>query len=116
MSSDVSPYLVEGARLLAEGDYFMSHETLEEHWIDAPESERDLLQGLIHVAVGLLHHEKGNLKGAGLQFRKATKRLEGYPATHETVDLEAVRAFLDEAEEKLDSGVTLTPPPVLKST
>lgn len=100
---------------MAEGDYFMSHETLEEHWIDAPESERDLLQGLIHVAVGLLHHERGNVKGAGLQFRKASRRLEGYPPTHETVDLEAVRAFLVEAESKLESDETLTPPPVLKN-
>ncbi|MEX2586457.1 MAG: DUF309 domain-containing protein [Actinomycetota bacterium] len=114
MNPEVSPYLVEGARLLAEGDYFMAHETLEEHWIDAPESERDLLQALIHVAVGLLHHEKGNLKGAGLQFRKARRRIEGYPQTHETVDLEAVRDFLAGAENNLDGGVTLTPPPVLK--
>lgn len=88
-----SPYLIEGARLLAQGDYFLSHETLEEHWVEAPPQDRDLLQALIHVAVGLLHHEKGNLKGARLQFGKAAARLDGYPQTYEGVDVASVRSF-----------------------
>lgn len=115
MAEQISPYLVEGARLLAGGDYFLSHETLEEHWVDAPEPERDLLQALIHVAVGLLHYEKQNLKGARLQFDKAARRLEGYPDTHEVVDLKSVREFLAGAEEAMQTGQKMAPPPILRS-
>ena len=41
-----SPYLVEGIRLFRAGEYFLAHETLEEHWAEAPASERPFLQGL----------------------------------------------------------------------
>lgn len=116
MAHDVSPYLEEGARLLAEGDYFLSHETLEEHWIDAPESERDLLQALIHLAVGFLHYEKGNGKGARLQFGKASRRIEGYPEEHPVVDLRSVRAFLAGVPERIEEGADLEPPPILRTS
>lgn len=93
-----SVYLDEGLRLYREGDYFMAHETLEEHWAEAPESERDFLQGLIHVCVGLHHRHRGNGKGAALQFRKAVQRLAAYGAEHQGVDLARLREFLAEPE------------------
>ncbi|MGQ0680498.1 MAG: DUF309 domain-containing protein [Actinomycetota bacterium] len=93
----VSVYVEEWARLVAAGDYFLAHETLEEHWVDAPEQDRPMLQGLIHLAVGLLHHSKGNAKGASLQFAKAGRRLEGYPDAHLGVDVAAAREFLAQA-------------------
>jgi predicted metal-dependent hydrolase len=111
----MSPYLVEGIRLFNEGDYFWSHETLEEEWAEAPEEDRDFLQGLIHLAVGLLHHGKGNAKGARLQFTKASKRLDSYPDTYRGVDVGAVRTFLSQANASVDSGESLTPPTLIKS-
>lgn len=88
----------------------MSHETLEEHWAEAPEEERNFYQGLIHLAVGFLHHDKGNQKGAGLQFKKASRRLEGYPDEYHGIDLAGVRSFLNDAPECLENGETLIPP------
>ena len=105
-----SPYIDEGLRLFAAGDYFLAHETLEEHWVEAEEAERDFLQGLIQLSVGLLHAGRGNTRGALLQFRKSTARLEGYPDVHEGIDLAAVRTFLAEAPAKLEAGEPLTPP------
>jgi predicted metal-dependent hydrolase len=110
----MSPYLVEGIRLFNQGDYFMSHETLEEHWVEAPEEDRDFLQGLIHLAVGFLHHGRGNAKGALLQFSKASKRLESYPDAYQGVDVAAVRQFLSEAKESVDSGRSLERPTLIK--
>jgi predicted metal-dependent hydrolase len=111
--TDVSPYVVEWARLLETGDYFLSHETLEEHWVDAPKEDRDLLQGLIHLAVGFLHHTKGNAKGAKLQFDKASKRMEGYPDAHLGVDVAKAREFLRSVPDRLEAGETLQPPHLL---
>lgn len=105
-----SPYLDEGVRLFEAGDYFLAHETLEEHWVEADASERDFLQGLIQLSVGLLHANKGNRKGALLQFRKSASRLEGYPDVHQGIDLAAVRTFLASAPSRLEAGDPLTPP------
>lgn len=110
---DVSPYVTEWARLLEAGDYFLSHETLEEHWVEAPEEDRLMLQALIHLAVGFLHQTKGNTKGAGMQFSKAIRRIEGYPDAHLGVDVAAVREFLGGVEEQIRRGVPLKAPKVL---
>lgn len=111
--TEISPYVTEWARLLAAGDYFMSHETLEEHWAEAPEEDRLMLQALIHLAVGFLHHTKGNARGAGLQFSKAARRLEGYPDAHLGVDVAKAREFLSDVDRKLREGEALEPPALL---
>ena len=92
-----SPYVDEGVRLFNEGEYFLAHETLEEHWVDAPKEQRDFLQGLIHLAVGMLHRTKGNTAGMTLQFKKAQNRLRSYSSLHDGVDLDAIRDFLARA-------------------
>lgn len=108
-------YLVEGVRLFEAGQYFLSHETLEEHWAEAPEEDRKFYQGLIHLAVGFLHYGKGNLKGTRLQFDKASKRLSDYPEVYQQVDLALVRGFLQAAPQALEKGETLSPPKLLRS-
>jgi hypothetical protein len=105
-----SPYLDEGIRLFVAGDYFLAHETLEEHWVEAEAQDRNFLQGLIHLSVGLLHAGRGNTKGALLQFRKSASRLEGYPDVHHGVDVAGVRSFLADAPRLLEAGETLTAP------
>lgn len=107
---DRSPYLDEGIRLFKEGDYFLAHETLEEHWIEAPEPERDFYQGLIHLAVGFHHLVRGNSIGAKAQFRKALNRLSSYAGRHEGVDVDSIRTFLEDASGKIDRGEKLKPP------
>lgn len=99
-----SAYLEEGIRLFDEGEYFIAHETLEEHWIDAPAEERDFLQGLIHVCVAMYHQSRGNIKGAGIQLRKAGERLSGYPSVHRGVDIGALRVWLDSATSAISEG------------
>lgn len=107
-----SPYLEEGIRLFQRGEYFMAHETLEEHWIEAPEQDRDFYQGLIHLAVAFHHDQRGNPRGARSQFRKAAARLSSYPDVHEGVDLAGIRRFLAEADERLEAGDPLDPPAI----
>lgn len=105
-----SPYLDEGILLFNQGKYFLAHETLEEHWIEADASERDFYQGLIHVAVAFHHLAKGNTVGAALQLRKARGRLEGYPDVVDGVDVAGLRAFLDEAPARAERGEEIDPP------
>lgn len=110
----MTPYLAEGVRLFQEGQYFLCHETLEEHWAEAPEEERNFYQGLIHLAVGFLHYGKGNAKGAKLQFGKAARRLAEYPDSYQQIDLGGVRSFLGSAPQALEGGQTLSAPKLVK--
>ena len=110
----MSAYLAEGVRLFEDGQYFLAHETLEEHWAEAPEEDRNFYQGLIHLAVGFLHHGKGNQKGARMQFAKASTRLKDYPGIYQEVDLGLIRNFLEAAPAALDRGETLTPPKLFR--
>ena len=107
-----SPYLVEGIRLFREGEYFLAHETLEEHWAEADPAERPFLQGLIQLATGFHHLVRGNLTGARLQFAKARARLDAYPDLHDGVDVAGIRAFLDDAAGRLETGEPISPPPL----
>ncbi len=105
-----SPYMQEALRLYRAGDYFMTHEILEEHWLEAEPEERDFLQGLIHLAVGLHHHARGNVTGATLQFRKASKRLAQYQGIHQGVDVALIKSFLDSAQDAIKEQRELTAP------
>jgi hypothetical protein len=55
--------LAQSALLFDGGLYFEVHELLEPYWLRAAGREREILQGLIQVAVGF--HHLGNGNGAG---------------------------------------------------
>lgn len=58
------PTLLAAVRQFNAGEYFLCHETLEELWLDAEEPLRSLYKGLLQIGVGLLHLQRGNVKGA----------------------------------------------------
>ncbi|NUM80654.1 DUF309 domain-containing protein [bacterium] len=69
---------LKGAHQFNSGEFFECHETLEKIWIDLEEGEsKKFIQGIIHLAVGHYHHQKGNLIGGKLQHQKALKKLQG---------------------------------------
>jgi predicted metal-dependent hydrolase len=82
--------LERGLELIRAGAYFDAHEELESEWRDAPTEERDFLQGLVHVAVGWLHAERGNQPGCERQLSKAARRLAPYAPRHRGVDVARV--------------------------
>ena len=82
--------LERGLELIRAGEYFEAHEELELEWREAPAGERDFLQGLVHVAVGWLHAERGNRPGCERQLEKAARRLAPYAPAHRGVDVDRV--------------------------
>ncbi len=70
--------LTEAQRLIDEGRPFHAHEVLEAAWKAAPDSERDLWQGLAQLAVGLTHALRGNDVGAARVLRRGADRISGY--------------------------------------
>ena len=78
---------LEGLRLFNEEDFFESHEVLEELWSDTHDERRKFYQGLIQVAVGLLHFGNGNLGGARKLYGSSRKYLEAYLPGYEGIDV-----------------------------
>jgi predicted metal-dependent hydrolase len=103
--------LERGLELIRASAYFEAHEELEEEWRDAPDAERDFLQGLVHVAVAWLHAGRGNRPGCERQLEKAARRLRPYAPTHRGVDVETVLVAVERARELLAGGSLELPAP-----
>ena len=70
--------------------YFECHEVLEDAWAEARGEEKQFLQGLIHLAVGLYHCAASNYKGAVNQLEKGIRRLEPFLPERSQLDLEGL--------------------------
>jgi predicted metal-dependent hydrolase len=96
--------LERGIELIRAGAYFEAHEELEDEWRDAPEPERDFLQGLVHIAVAWYQAGRGNRPGCERQLEKAERRLSAYRPEHRGVDIEVVLKDVARARELVESG------------
>jgi predicted metal-dependent hydrolase len=105
--------LERGIDLIRAGAYFEAHEELEDEWREAPESERDFLQGLVHVAVAWYQAGRGNRPGCERQLEKAERRLNPYRPEHRGIDVVTVLEDVMAARELVRSGSLELPPPRL---
>jgi predicted metal-dependent hydrolase len=103
--------LERGIELIRDGAYFEAHEELEDEWRVAPASERDFLQGLVHVAVAWLHAGRGNPNGCERQLEKAERRLGGYRPDHRGVDVDTILEDVVHARTLVQTGSLTFPPP-----
>jgi predicted metal-dependent hydrolase len=97
------PRYREGVRLFQQEHWFEAHEVLESLWRETPRGpDRELLQGLIQLAVSLEHWRRGNPRGARGQWEKAQGHLAGLPAVPHGLALAellaAFRALWDELD------------------
>jgi predicted metal-dependent hydrolase len=75
------------------GDGFAAHEALEALWRAAGPDERDLYQGLVHVAVATYQESRGNAVGRARQLQKARRRLAAYEPAYEGIAIAAIREW-----------------------
>jgi len=73
---DPKAHFEEGCRLFNAQDYFEAHEVWEDLWNLADGARNAYLQGLIQVAAGLVHAQRGNWKGLRKLFSTALGYLE----------------------------------------
>ena len=81
--------------LVREGGGFAAHEVLEGLWRGAEPAERDLYQGLVHVAVATYQEQRGNPVGRRRQLEKALRRLGPYAPAYEGLDVAALRSWCE---------------------
>ncbi|GMV38436.1 MAG: hypothetical protein AMXMBFR64_01520 [Myxococcales bacterium] len=94
----MDPALRAGATLFHSGALYEAHEAWEEEWrAEGPGERRELLQGLVQVAVALLHRDRGNAIGAARVGARAAERLAALPAVVCGLDIEGLRASFAQA-------------------
>lgn len=118
----VNQALREGARLYNEGQFFECHEVLEEAWLKESGPAKDFLQGLIKIAAGFHHYQKGTYRGMLDLLTAGRDTLLPYQPTFRDVELrrflEAVRVWIGRARRLLEGGgrkaTWVIPPLVLR--
>ena len=91
-SSPFPEEVLRGIRQFNQRQYYECHETLEIVWRGELGQTRALLHAMIQVAVGLLHTERANFKGATSLLNRAISKLQGLPPDYRGVDVATLLA------------------------
>jgi hypothetical protein len=87
------------------GRYFEAHEIWEEIWLRSSDDAKVFFQMLIQAAVGLLHYERGNLRGASGMYRNVLDKLSKLPPVFMSLNVrEFERQFVEVFAEAVESG------------
>ncbi len=108
-------HLLRAIALFNEREFFRCHEVLEEAWTPERGPRRLFLQALIHVAVGLYHHQRGNPTGACRQLRKALRKLSAYLPACEGVQTGRLYGDATGALRSIEAGEPLPAYPTIHS-
>jgi predicted metal-dependent hydrolase len=73
------------------GAWYAAHDLFEELWHESSDSLRPLLQGILQLAVGQLHFERGNHRGATILTGEGLGRLRRCPDQALGLDLLLLR-------------------------
>lgn len=96
--------LTQGIACFNRQQFFECHEILEEIWLGETAEEKPFYQGLIQVAAGFHHYQKGNRAGAYSLIRQGLDKLSACPAGSHGIDLAALREALVPWLEPLSRG------------
>ncbi|MGH3375513.1 MAG: DUF309 domain-containing protein [Actinoallomurus sp.] len=94
--------LAEAQRLLDADRPFHAHEVLEAAWKSAPETDRELWQGLAQLAVGFTHVRRGNAQGARSLLRRAADRIAPYDPAPHTIAAAALAAHARDLADRIE--------------
>ena len=76
-----------GMKLFNSCQWYKSHDVFEEIWHETGGPERQLLQGILQVAVAEVHLENSNKNGATILYGEALGRLKKYQLTNVGLDI-----------------------------
>jgi len=96
--------LRRGAAFFDGGLFFECHEYFEGVWRSAPGADKAFYQGIILVAAGFYHYEKGNLHGARVKLASGIERLQRYLPAARGVRLDRWLARLAPWLAQIDTG------------
>ena len=96
-----------GMKLFNSCQWYKSHDVFEEIWHETGGPERQLLQGILQVAVAEVHLENSNKNGATILYGEALGRLKKYQLTNVGLDIEGLSKCVSKRLELLQIGKDL---------
>lgn len=107
-----------GLAAYARGDYFEAHEALEPAWMGSDDlAERALHQGLIKVAAGYVHAERGNPAGIVKNLEGARRHLALAEPAGQAWGVDSATLLADLDARLAEPGAIATiPAPVIRRT
>ena len=97
-----------GMKLFNSCQWYKSHDVFEEIWHETGGSYRQLLQGILQVAVAQVHLENSNLNGATILYGEALGRLKRFHMANLGLDIEGLSNCVSRRLEFLQIGKDLT--------
>ena len=77
-----------GMNLFNSCQWYKSHDVFEEIWHETGGPERQLLQGILQVAVAQVHLENNNINGATILYGEALGRLKKFQLDNLGLDID----------------------------
>jgi predicted metal-dependent hydrolase len=85
--------------------YFEAHDVLEDLWLpDRHGPDGNFYKALIQLAGAFVHLQKDRLRPSAALLTLAQTNLAGYPATHQRLNLTAVRELIADWRAQLERG------------
>lgn len=95
----------KGIEAFNQGDYFDSHEHLEDAWNEDTGPARDMYKAVLQVAVAYLQIERGNYAGAVKMFLRARQWLDPLPDSCRGIDIGRLKQDAEHVHQYLlESG------------
>ena len=93
-----------GMKLFNSCQWYKSHDVFEEIWHETGGPERQLIQGILQVAVAQVHLENGNLNGATILYGEALGRLKKFDLSNFGLDIKGLSKCVSSRLECLQIG------------
>ena len=97
-----------GMKLFNSCQWYKSHDVFEEIWHETGGSERQLIQGILQVAVAQVHLENSNLNGATILYGEALGRLKRFQLSNSGLDIVGLCKCITKRLELLQMGKDLS--------
>ena len=93
-----------GMKLFNSCQWYKSHDVFEEIWHETCGPERQLLQGILQVAVAQVHLENSNINGATILYGEALGRLKTFQLANLGLDIAGLCQCITNRLECLQIG------------
>ena len=97
-----------GMKLFNSCQWYKSHDIFEEIWHETGGPERQILQGILQVAVAQVHLENGNKNGATILYGEALGRLKTSKFDTLRLDIENLCECVNKRLKFLQTGKDLS--------
>ena len=96
-----------GMKLFNSCQWYKSHDVFEEIWHETGGPDRQLIQGILQVAVAQVHLENSNINGATILYGEALGRLKRFHLGNFGLDIEGLSNCVSRRLESLQIGEDL---------